>query len=208
LAAYGEAALEAESATAGETEAESDRYTALQKAIWYWRRRLADELAQPTYVVMRNELMLRIAEARPQTLEELGALPGMGAQRRQHYGAALLDIIKLNPPQPGDNERLAAQRAELDAQAAAKSAVTQEVEQISPQLEKQIYMRLQEMRQKLAISNRAKPFTVASDPLLKEIARRAPISLDALQAVPGFAASGLAKTSAQIITMIAALRQQ
>ena len=208
LAAYGEAALEAESATAGETEAESDRYTALQKAIWYWRRRLADELAQPTYVVMRNELMLRIAEARPQTLEELGALPGMGAQRRQHYGAALLDIIKLNPPQPGDDERLAAQRAELDAQAAAKSAVTQEVEQISPQLEKQIYMRLQEMRQKLAISNRAKPFTVASDPLLKEIARRAPISLDALQAVPGFAASGLAKTSAQIITMIAALRQQ
>jgi len=207
LAAYGEAAPEAET-PAAEPEPESDRYTALQKALWLWRRRLADELAQPTYVVMRNELMLRIAEARPQTLEELGALPGMGAQRLQHYGAALLDIVKLNPPQPGDDQRLAAQRAQLDVQTAARSAAAQEVEQISPQLEKQIYMRLQEMRQKLAISNRAKPFTIAGDPLLKEIARRAPTSLDALQAVPGFAASGLGKASAQIITMIAALRQQ
>ena len=79
---------------------------------------------------------------------------------------------------------------------------------MSPQLEKQIYMRLQEMRQKLAIGNRAKPFTIAGDPLLKEIARRAPNSLDALEAVSGFAASGLTKAPAQIITMIAALRQQ
>jgi ATP-dependent DNA helicase RecQ len=207
LATYGEAAPETEASTA-ETETESDRYTALQKALWLWRRRLADELVQPVYVVMRNELMLRIAEARPQTLEALAALPGMGAQRMQHYGEALLDIVKLNPPQPGDDERLAVQCAELDAQQAARSAAVQEAEQVSPQLEKQIYMRLQEIRQKLAISNRARPFTIASDPLLKEIARRAPASLDALQAVPDFAASGLSKVSAQIITMIAALRQQ
>jgi hypothetical protein len=119
LATYGEAAPETEASTA-ETETESDRYTALQKALWLWRRRLADELVQPVYVVMRNELMLRIAEARPQTLEALAALPGMGAQRMQHYGEALLDIVKLNPPQPGDDERLAVQRAELDAQASGQ----------------------------------------------------------------------------------------
>ncbi|HHY58948.1 MAG TPA: RecQ family ATP-dependent DNA helicase [Chloroflexi bacterium] len=206
LAAYGAAPPETEGLTEAETE--SDRYTALQKALWLWRRRLAEELAQPAYVVMRNELMLRIAEVRPQTLEELAALPGMGAQRLQHYGAAVLDIIKLNPPQPGDDARLAAQRAEQEAQAAAKATSSQETEQISPQLERQIYMRLQEMRQKLAIASRVKPFTIAGDPLLKEIARRAPTSLDALQAVPGFAASELNKTSAQIITLIVALRQQ
>ncbi|HAJ37830.1 MAG TPA: hypothetical protein DCL15_19345 [Chloroflexi bacterium] len=207
LAAYGAAAPTAE--TPIETAMESDRYTALQKALWLWRRRLADELAQPVYVIMHNELMLRIAETRPQTLEALAALPGMGAQRLQHYGEALLDIIKLNPPQPGDDARLAAQRAELEAaQAAARSAAHQGEEPISPQLEKQIYMRLQELRQKLAIGNRVKPFTIAGDPLLREIARRAPTSLDALQAIPGFAASGLSKSSAQIVTMIAALRQQ
>jgi ATP-dependent DNA helicase RecQ len=211
LATYGTAAPTAESSAGllAEPELASDRYTALQKALWLWRRRLADELGQPVYVVMHNELMLRIAETRPQTLEALAALPGIGAQRLQHYGAALLDIIKLNPPQPGDDARLAEQRAELEAaQAAARSAARTEAEEVSPQLEKQIYMRLQELRQKLAIGNRVKPSTVAGDPLLREIARRAPTSLDALQAIPGFVASGLGKSSAQIVTMIAALRQQ
>ena len=205
LAAYGEAVMEE---GAPEADESAERYTSLQKAIWQWRRRLAAELVQPVYVVMRNELMLRIAETRPQTLDELAALPGMGAQRMLHYGEALLDIIKLNPPQPGDDELLAAQRAEQEAQVAAKSAAAPETEQVSPQLEKQIKMRLQEMRQKLAIGARVKPFTIAGDPLINEIARCAPASLDALQAVPGFPNSGLVKASAQIITMIAALRQQ
>lgn len=207
LATYG--AAEPVGETPAEAEVESDRYTSLQKALWLWRRRLAEELAQPVYVVMHNELMLRIAEARPQTLEELAALPGMGAQRMQHYGETLLDIIKLNPPQPGDDARLAAQRAEMAAaQTASRSIASQEAELASPQLERQIYMRLQELRQKLAVRNRVKPFTIAGDPLLKEIARRAPSSLDALQAIPGFAASGLSNSSAQIVTLIAALREQ
>jgi len=207
LATYGAAAPVGE--TPAEAEVESDRYTSLQKALWLWRRRLAEELAQPVYVVMHNELMLRIAETRPQTLEALAALPGMGAQRMQHYGEALLDIIKLNPPQPGDDARLAAQRAEMAAaQAASRSIASQEAELASPQLERQIYMRLQELRQKLAVRNRVKPFTIAGDPLLKEIARRAPSSLDALQAIPGFAASGLSNSSAQIVTLIVALREQ
>lgn len=207
LATYAAAAPAAE--TSPEAEVDSERYTSLQKALWLWRRRLADELAQPVYVVMHNELMLRIAETRPQTLEALAQLPGMGAQRMQHYGEALLDIIKLHPPQPGDEARLAAQRAELEAaQATSRSTAEQQVAQTSPQLERQIYMRLQEMRQRLAVSNRVKPFTMAGDPLLKEIARHAPSSLDALQAIPGFAASGLSKSAAQIITMIVALRQQ
>jgi ATP-dependent DNA helicase RecQ len=207
LAAYGESAAGPEEAAAEAVE-ESDRYTALQKALWLWRRRLADELAQPTYVVMRNELMLRIAEMRPQTVQELATLPGMGAQRMQHYSEALLDIIKLNPPQPGDNERLALQRAELETQiTTAKSAAAKAAHQVSPQMERQIYMRLQEMRQKLAIGNRIKPYIVASDVLLKEIARRAPASLGELDAIQGFSNSGLTKNAAQIVTMIAAIRQ-
>ena len=79
--------------------------------------------------------------------------------------------------------------------------------QVSPQIERQIYMRLQEMRQKLAIGNRIKPYTVAGDALLKEIARRAPASLDELDAVQGFSNSGLTKNAAQIVTVIAAIRQ-
>ena len=51
---------------------------------------------------MSNELMLRIAETRPQNLDELAALPGMGTQRLQHYGPVILDLIQLNPVHEGD----------------------------------------------------------------------------------------------------------
>jgi len=207
LAVYGEAApaLDAETSEPGKA---LDRYTALQKALWLWRRRLAEQLGQPSYIVMRNELMLRIAETRPQTLDELAALTGMGSQRLQHYGEALIDIIRLNPPQPGDDERMAAQRRDLATVATPSAAPTaaQRSPLISPQIQKHVYMRLQEMRQKLAVNKRAKPFTIASNPLLKEIAQQAPTSLADLEAIPGFLESALATESTQIITMIVAVR--
>ncbi len=195
----------------GEAGQPVERYTALQKALWLWRRRLADQLGQPPYIVMRNELMLQIAEVRPQTRDELAALHGMGEQRMQHYGDAIMDIIRLNPPQPGDEALLAAQRREQEiaAAASAETAASPRRDAVaSPQIQKQVYMRLQEMRQKLAISNRTKPFEVASNPLLKEITQRAPQSIEELEAIPGFRESSLATEATQIVTMIAAVRAQ
>ena len=184
-----------------------DRYTALQKALWLWRRRLAEQLGQPPYVVMSNELMLQIAETRPQGLEELGALHGMGTQRLDHYGPAVLDLINLNPPLPGDDALLAAQRAEL-AEAKAAAAAAPKRESVSSRLERQIFMHLQEMRQRRSVAARESQSEIASPSLLKAIARHAPASLEELEAIPGFRSSGLRTDGPQIVTYIAALRAQ
>ena len=157
---------------------------------------------------MHNDLMLRVAERRPQSMEELAGLPGMGAQRLQHYGAAILDLIALTPAQEGDAQLLATQRAAADEAADAARAAGQATREQTPQIERQVFLRLQEMRQKTAVNSRSKAFEIAGNPLLKEIARRAPISLDELRAIPGFNASGLATEATQIITMIAAVRMQ
>jgi superfamily II DNA helicase RecQ len=192
-------------------EAEGDKYTGLQKALWLWRRRTAEELGQPVYVIMGNEVMLRVAELRPQTLEELGAVPGIGAQRLQHYGAAILDIIKLHPPHEGDAELLSNQRqvlaeASAGGKAAAVKARQTAATSASPQLERKIFMRLQEIRQKRAVAERSKPYTIAPDSLLRAIAQRAPASTADLEEIQGFRNSGLAADATQIITAIAALR--
>jgi ATP-dependent DNA helicase RecQ len=162
--AEGEAAAEPEAA-------EGDKYTDLQKALWLWRRRMAEELGQPVYVIMSNELMLRVAELRPQTLDELGSLPGIGAQRLQHYGAAILDIVKLHPARGGDEALLAVQRQALaettEGNKAAAGKLRQAAAAHSPQLERKILMRLQEMRQKRAVAERAKPYSIAPDSLLR-----------------------------------------
>ncbi len=207
LADYGEASV-IDDIAGGDAAPEEERFTALQKALWRWRKSLSEQLGQPAYVIMHNDLMLRVAETRPQSLEELAGLPGMGTQRLQHYGAAILDIITLTPAQDGDALLLATQRAAADAAANAARATAQSTREQAPQVERQVFLRLQEMRQKMAINSRSKAFEIAGNPLLKEISRRAPTGLDDLRAIPGFAESGLATEATQIVTMIAAVRMQ
>jgi ATP-dependent DNA helicase RecQ len=188
-----------EDAAGDEQAAAGDKYTALQKAIWLWRRRNAEEQGQPPYMLMSNELILRIAEVRPQTLEELAELPGMGAQRLEHYGPTLLDLIHLNPPQPGDAELLAAQRAEPRP---SGSSYTPPAPTVSPQVERKLYLKLQEMRQKIAVSDRSKPYQVAANTLLKTIAQNAPTERAALEGIVGFRTSGLAAHADKIVEAI------
>jgi superfamily II DNA helicase RecQ len=192
----------AQSESEPDLPSEGDKYTALQKAIWLWRRRLAEELGQPVYMLMSNDLILRIAETRPQTVEELAALPGMGAQRLEYYGPTLVDLVHLNPPQPGDPALLEAQRAAPRTQYQAPTAA----QTVSPQIERRILLKLQELRQKQAIAEGSKPYLVASNALLKSIAQTAPDSLTALEQVPGFRQSGLARISAEILAFIQAAR--
>jgi ATP-dependent DNA helicase RecQ len=205
LAHFGEAPPVEEGALGDENEepAAGDKYTALQKAIWLWRRRSAEEQGQPTYMIMSNELILRIAESRPQTLDELAQLPGMGAQRLEHYGPTLLDLIHLNPSQPGDAELLATQRAEPRS-----SGYTPPPPAVSAQVERRIYLKLQEVRQKIAISDRSKPYLVAANTLLKTISQSAPSERAALEEIPGFRSSGLMAHADQIVTLIRELRAE
>jgi superfamily II DNA helicase RecQ len=202
----------AEASAAPETP-EGDKYTELQKALWLWRRRTAEELGQPVYVIMTNEAMLRIAEVRPQNLDELAMVPGMGAQRLQHYGAAILDIVKLHPAQSGDEALLTTQRQVLAETAEGGKAAAGKIRQAaastsSPQLERKILMRLQEIRQKRAVAERTKPYAVAPDSLLRTIAQQGPASADDLEAITGFRNSGLAGDKDQIVAAIASLREQ
>ena len=56
-------------------------------------------------------------------------------------------------------------------------------------------MKLQEIRQKQAVTEGTKPYLVASNTLLKTIASTAPATAEALDALPGFRTSGLASNA-------------
>jgi ATP-dependent DNA helicase RecQ len=204
LAATGDAPDE----PAGETAkpvATGDLYTNLQRALWAWRRRTAEAQGQPPYVIMSNDLMLRIAESRPQSAEELARLSGMGAARMEHYGPMILDLVQLNPPQPDDDELLTAQRsAAKEANKAEKQA---QAAAVSPRLERQIFMKMQELRQKVAVAEGGKPYLVANNTLLKTIARTAPESREALEITLGFRSSGLREQADQIVEIVKEARE-
>ena len=186
---------------AEEEEVVAETYTALQKALYGWRRRTADSLGIPTYAIMDNELMLRIAESRPQYVEELAQLPGMGASRMEKYGGVILDLVKLTASSEDDEAMLVAQREnppEKKTFAGAPAAV----KRVDPRVERQLYMKMQELRQKVAVAERGKSYLIAGNGLLKEIAKTAPRSEEELTAIVGFRSSGLAGKESEILQAV------
>ncbi|MFN8493887.1 MAG: RecQ family ATP-dependent DNA helicase [Caldilineaceae bacterium] len=200
--------LESAASEPAELPEEAEKYTALQKALWLWRRRSAEELGQPPYVIMSNEMMLRIAELRPQSLDDLAGLPGMGEQRLQRFGPTILDLVKLNPAHSGDDSLLHSQR---EAQTATAEEIKQKVQSklaaVSPQVEKRIFLKLQELRQKKAITERSKPYLVASNTLLKAIAQTGPTTREELEKILGFRTSGFQDEVERILAVVSEARR-
>jgi ATP-dependent DNA helicase RecQ len=197
--AEAQAVVEGEGAE--EEEAAAETYTALQKALYAWRRRTADSQGIPTYAIMDNELMLRIAESRPQYPEELAALPGMGASRMERYSGVILDLVKLTATGEADEAMLISQRENPPEKKAAPGAPAP-TKRVDPRVERQLYMKMQEMRQKIAVAERGKSYLIAGNGLLKEIAKTAPRTEAELQSIIGFRSSGLAGKEAEILQAV------
>ena len=57
------------------------------------RRDIASAAGVPPYVVFHDSTLRAIAEARPQTLNELSRIAGIGAAKLERYGAAMLAAV-------------------------------------------------------------------------------------------------------------------
>ncbi len=189
-----------DAAETAEAPRAADQYTALQRALWSWRRRMAEQQGQPPYMILGNDLMRRIAETRPVGLEELAALPGIGEQRLAHYGPAILDLIRLNPEQADDAGLFNQQRAAEAAGATGAQAKLQPAQapSVPATVTRQIYVKLQELRQKVAVAERCNQSEIAGNSLLKAIAAAAPRTVAELESIPGFRSSGLRPSAGKI----------
>ncbi|MBJ2121028.1 ATP-dependent DNA helicase UvrD2 [Arthrobacter sp. MSA 4-2] len=66
------------------------------EALRGWRLEEARDKDVPAFVVFTDATLIAIAEAKPQTLEELGELAGVGSAKLERYGEAVIDIISRN----------------------------------------------------------------------------------------------------------------
>ena len=192
-----DAATPEDDAPTGDAPAREVRYTKLQTAIWSWRRRTAAQQHRPVYTIMDNDMIRLIGEARPASLEELAAIPGIGAQRLERYGPVLLDLIRLHPPDDGDEQILAAQRSQPGVEEAGGPGKQ------TRSAERAIYLKLQEIRQRQAVTEGCRPAQVAAAGLLRAISKVAPTTHEQLLAVAGFRSSGL---TAQTETIVQSIR--
>jgi hypothetical protein len=59
-----------------------------------WRREAADQVQKRPFHVLTNTTLEAVAAARPQTLEELAAVKGIGPKKLEQYGQAILDAMQ------------------------------------------------------------------------------------------------------------------
>jgi DNA helicase-2/ATP-dependent DNA helicase PcrA len=61
-----------------------------------WRKDVAQEASVPAFVVFTDATLVAIAEARPQSMQELSRLAGVGPAKLERYGEDVLRILSSN----------------------------------------------------------------------------------------------------------------
>ena len=68
----------------------------LWQALRLQRRRLAEEQGVPPYVILHDTVLQAMVEQRPQSIRELGLLPGIGERKLDRYGEDFLDVVRAH----------------------------------------------------------------------------------------------------------------
>jgi DNA helicase-2/ATP-dependent DNA helicase PcrA len=66
------------------------------EALRQWRKDIAQEASVPAFVVFTDATLVAIAEARPQSMQELSRLAGVGPAKLERYGEDVLRILSSN----------------------------------------------------------------------------------------------------------------
>ncbi|RKK05307.1 DNA helicase RecQ [Pseudoroseomonas wenyumeiae] len=75
----------------GSIEAPSDpRFAALRE----WRKRTALAQGVPAYVIFQDRTLVEIAAEQPETLDQLGTIPGVGNTKLERYGKDVLRVLR------------------------------------------------------------------------------------------------------------------
>ncbi len=85
-------AARARSSTVIRTQVD-DEDAPLLSALKARRRALAEAARVPAYVIFADRTLIEMAQSRPQTLDEMARISGVGAKKLESYGAAFLGVI-------------------------------------------------------------------------------------------------------------------
>ncbi|HEY1258161.1 MAG TPA: DNA helicase RecQ [Stellaceae bacterium] len=83
--------------TAPATTARDPATEALWEALRAWRLDAARQQQVPPYVIFHDATLIEIAARRPRTLAALASIPGIGRNKLDRYGAALLAVVADDP---------------------------------------------------------------------------------------------------------------
>jgi DNA helicase-2/ATP-dependent DNA helicase PcrA len=92
------------------------------EALRAWRLAVARAAAVPAYVVFTDATLVAIAEARPASPAELGAIPGVGVRKIESYGDAVLAVLRGSEPEVVAQHLSATTKSTADGRGAGKKS--------------------------------------------------------------------------------------
>ncbi|KRS19490.1 DNA helicase RecQ [Roseovarius indicus] len=72
----------------------SEEDAPLLSALKAKRRALAEAAKMPAYIVFNDRTLIEMAERRPQSMDDMARISGVGAKKLEQYGAAFLEVIR------------------------------------------------------------------------------------------------------------------
>ncbi len=77
-----------------------DDFNELLSALKMLRMRFARAEGVPLYIVFTNATLTELARRRPETMEELQSIPGIGSVKAQRFGQELISVIRAHRKNP------------------------------------------------------------------------------------------------------------
>jgi ribonuclease D len=160
------------------------------RALYRWREECASREDRPPFKIVSNDTLIRLSQAQPRTLHDLGALKALSSLQVERYGNGILAAIEAGRH---SRERLAKRMApdasrRLDERAQA------------------VYEALRGWRKRRAAERGVEPDVVVSNDTLAAIARCRPQCLEDLEHIPGLGPWRRAAYGAEILQVVAEVK--
>ncbi len=140
-----------------------DREQAILWQLYLWRDELASSQDRPPFRVMSDEVLVRLARARPRTLAELAAVGRFPRQWLRRYGPTILEAVARGESGPAPQPPCVAYSDD----------------------EQERYQALREWRRRIAEARGVAPDVILPNALLRALAVRNPQTLEELVEVDG-----------------------
>ena len=179
----------------------------LFEALRALRLRLAKEGSVPPYVIFHDATLRAMAEARPRTLAQLGAVSGVGGRKLDAYGAAFLEVLTGTPadgaavPGQAQNSLLLGILKGEKPQAPAPPTPSRQAKGPLP-TSGTLLERLKTWRNQTAQAAGWAAYMVLTNAALEQIAATRPRSEDELLSVPGFGPKRLESYGAELLALV------
>lgn len=185
----------------GQSRTQADKQPKASGPLWEALRaerlRMAREAKIPAFCIFSDKALTAISQARPTTLEQLLALPGVGPAKAEAYGESMLQVIRSAVDGGPAAGHKAATPSEQSADAPppappARPAGAPAAEVApTPRPQPDLLSDLRALRGELARQRKVPDFAIFPDYTLDEMAARRPQDLQTLGTVSGVLKSKL-----------------